>query len=80
MGNKTIMSIFSTACIYPKILYDDEPRVILLYKLIGFDYTFFGEEMLSFVESVRELYRDKDRFFVPESWDELRTYCNNHFE
>ena len=78
MSDKIIMSIFSTACIYPKIMYDDEPRVIMLYKLIGIDYTFFGEGMIGFVEGVGNLYREKDRFFVPETWEELEAYCKKY--
>lgn len=78
MSNKTLMSIFSTSCIYPKIMYDDEPRVIMLYKLIGFDYTFFGKGMIGFVEGVGKLYRDKNRFFVPETWNELELYCKEY--
>lgn len=78
MSDKTLMGIFSTACIYPKIMYDDEPRVIMLYKLIGIDYTFFGKGMIGFVEGIGRLYRDKERFFIPESWEELEAYCKKY--
>ena len=78
MSGKTLMSIFSTACIYPKVMYDDEPRVIMLYKLIGMDYTFFGKGMIGFVEGIGNLYKNKERFFIPESWDELEAYCKKH--
>lgn len=79
MGDKTIISIFSTACVYPKILYGDEPRVILLYKLLGMDYSFFGSGMIGFVEGVKALYEDKDKFFIPETWDEFDKYCKDAF-
>ncbi len=78
MSNKTLLSIFSTACIYPKIMYDDEPRIIMLYKLIGIDYSFFGKGMIGFVEGVGNLYRNKERFFVPETWEELEVYCKKY--
>ncbi len=78
MGSKTLMCIFSTACIYPKVMYDDEPRVIMLYKLIGMDYSFFGKGMIGFVEGVGNLYKDKEKFFIPESWEELEAYCKKH--
>lgn len=78
MNNKTIMCIFSTSCIYPKILYNDEPRVVMLYKLIGIDYSFFGKGMIGFVEGVRQLYRDKEKFFIPETWEELEAYCKKY--
>lgn len=75
MRNKTLLSIFSTACINPKLMFDEEPRVIMLYKLIGVDYSFFGKGLIKFVEGVGELYRDKDKFFIPETWGEFEDYC-----
>lgn len=78
MSNKTLMCIFSTACIYPKVMFDDEPRVIMLYKLIGVDYTFFGPGMIKYVEAVENLYRDKSKFFIPKTWDELKDYCTKY--
>lgn len=78
MSNKTLLCIFSSSCVNPKIMYDEEPRIILLYKLLGMDYSFFGEGMIKFVEGVGSLYRDKDKFFIPETWEELEEYCNKH--
>lgn len=78
MSNKTLLCIFSSSCVNPKLMYDEEPRIILLYKLIGMDYSFFGEGMINFVEGVGNLYRDRDKFFIPETWEELEEYCNKH--
>ena len=78
ISDKTLMCIFSTSCTNPKLMFDDEPRVIMLYKLIGIDYHFFGEGMIKFVEGVGSLYRDKEKFFVPESWEELEEYCKKY--
>ena len=78
MNDKTLLCIFSTSCTNPKLMFDEEPRVIMLYKLIGIDYSFFGKGMIDFVEGVGKLYRDKDKFFIPESWEELEEYCCKH--
>lgn len=78
MNDKTLLCIFSTSCVNPKLMYGDEPRVILLYKLIGIDYSFFGEGMIKFVEGVASLYKDKDKFFIPNSWEEFETYIEEH--
>lgn len=75
MENKTIISTFSTTCIAPKLMFGQEPRVIMLYKLLGRDYSFFGEGMLAFVEKVKNSYVNKDKFFVPETWEEFDYYC-----
>lgn len=78
MNDKTLLSIFSTSCVNPKLMYDEEPRIILLYKLIGMDYLFFGEGMIKFVEGVANLYKDQDKFFIPETWEEFEDYCRTH--
>lgn len=80
MEEKTILAIFSTACVNPKLMFGQEPRVIMLYKLIGMDYSFFGKGMIDFVNGVGALYKDKSRFFIPETWDEIRMYYNTYMK
>ena len=78
MNDKVLFCIFSSSCVNPKLMYDEEPRIILLYKLIGIDYSFLGKGIISFVEGVGNLYRDKSKFFIPESWEELDVYCKKY--
>lgn len=78
MNEKTLICIFSTSCVNPKIMFNEEPRVIFLYKLIGIDYSFFGKGMIEFVEGVGHLYKDKDKFFIPETWKEFDEYCRKY--
>lgn len=78
MNNKTLITIFSTSCTNPKLMFDEEPRVIMLYKIMGVDYSFFGKGLIDFVEGVGKLYRDKEKYFIPESWEELDMYCEKH--
>ena len=80
MDDKTLFTIFSTSVVNPKLMFDQEPRVILLYKLIGIDYSFFGQGMIDFVNGVGSLYRDKTKFFIPETWDELREYYEKYMK
>ena len=80
MENKTIISTFSTTCITPKLMFGQEPRIIMLYKLMGRDYSFFGEGMLSFVEKVKNSYENREKFFVPESWEEFDDYCERYLK
>lgn len=72
MSNKILISIISSACITPKLIYDEEPYVIYLYKLIGGEkiYPFFN----SFVESVRGLYKFPERVIVPSTFEELESF------
>lgn len=69
--DKIIISLCSTASVSAKILYDKEPVVILLYKLFEgqiLSWNKYGEE---FFLKIRERYRNKDRFIIPESQEEL---------
>ena len=68
--NKVLISLASTAVIMPKIVLDQEPFVILLYKMftltIGEDET---RERL--YNNCRSLYRDRSRFIIPRNKEEL---------
>lgn len=72
--NKVILSIFSTSCVAPKLMFDSEPRVILLYKLLGVDYSFLGQGLVNLVERIGSMYRDHSKFFVPETFEDLERY------
>lgn len=74
LDDKVLFSICSASCLIPKLLFDMDPRVILLYKLIDSDIGFLGEKIFEFIEKVRFLYSDSSRFFIPESFEELRKY------
>lgn len=80
MSDKTLITIFSTSCVNPKLMFDQEPRVIMMYKLLGMDYSFFGEGLIQFVSGVGELYKDKTKFFVPETWEEFAAYCHQYLK
>ncbi len=77
VSDKVIFSIFSTACIAPKLILGLEPRVVMLYKLLPVDYHFLGKGVVEFVEKVGGAYKDKSKFFVPESFEELENYLKN---
>jgi len=72
LSEAVFVSVISTACFTPKLIYDREPYIILLYKLIN------NEEILkingasfAFAERVKKAYRNPERFFVPETEAEL---------
>lgn len=72
MSDKLLVSIISSACITPKLIYDEEPHILYLYKLIC------GEELYphfnSLVESVKKLYREPEKIIVPKNYDELKNF------
>lgn len=63
-----LISVFSTAAITPKILYNKEPRVIFLFRLLQ-PYLFFQAE--EFLARVRNSYQNKDRVVAPRTIKEL---------
>ena len=71
MSEKIVISYSSTAATTPKILLDQEPYVIMLYKLVEGNAK-LSQELSSYFESVKGLYRQEDRFFIPENMEELK--------
>lgn len=72
ISEKVLISGVSTACLSPKLVFDEEPYVILLYKLLRSP--IFQESQkgyFEFAEKVQADYRQKDRFFIPETEEEL---------
>ena len=76
--NKTQMTIFSGACVSPKLIFDEEPTVIFLYKILPIEDKVWGESFINFANQLGETYRDKEKFFVPETYEEYEKYCNKH--
>ncbi|MBC2871089.1 hypothetical protein H7271_05655 [Bittarella massiliensis] len=74
LQNKVFISINSTACITSKMVFDQEPFVILLYELVPECMAFHadgGKTMKMFFEKIRCSYRNPERFFIPKTFDEL---------
>ncbi len=69
-GKMNLITLLSTATIMPKLLMDEEPRIVLLYHLFhrleGDD-----EDRDRFFELTKETYRDPDRICIPDSEEEL---------
>ena len=74
MANKILISYESTAVVTPKILFNQEPVIILLYKLIkekavgGYDLTFEDK----FFSTIKKTYTNQDRFIIPNNIEELK--------
>lgn len=70
--DKILISVFSSACLNPKIMFDEEPYVILLYKLIDLSMLRnLNERSFNLVYKVKESYKAKNKFFIPETFEEL---------
>lgn len=70
MGNKIFISAYSTATLLPKLIFNEEPRVILLYNLYSKfpDVWKNGDKVYRMIQND---YQKKDRFFIPENREQL---------
>lgn len=66
MDNKILISIFSTACMSPKLDFNQEPYVIFTYKLYG-DMFCLNKLYLDQIKQLSSCYNAKGRIFVPEN-------------
>ena len=72
MENKVLISLLSTACMNPKMILDAEPTVIFTVKLSGVERSsLYNEGMLKLLESFKSSYRDPEKIYIPESFEEL---------
>lgn len=68
--NKVMIAESSTAVVSPKLMFDQEPCVILLYLIITGGKR---DGYVDFFENVKKMYRDPDKFMIPSDMEELRT-------
>lgn len=74
--NRVLISAYSTAIISPKILLDEEPYVICLFKLLEDDlksvmHAEEYESILRLMTNVKNIYRNPEKFIIPSSQGEL---------
>ncbi len=74
LSDKILVGFLSTANVTPKLMFDKEPYLILLYKIIyncGDVADIDIEEFDGITERVKRIYNVKEKIFVPESIEEL---------
>lgn len=69
-----LIAISSTACITPKLIYGKEPVVLYLEKLFINDQE---RKVSQFFQKIKDMYKNVDRFFIPESFEELESILTN---
>lgn len=78
MYDKLLVSISSTSCISAKLMFDEEPYVLLLYKILPIDYKLLiSDKLQRFFEKIGKSYTYKERFCIPESIEELEIFYQN---
>ena len=76
INNKILLSVFSTATVTPKIIFNKEPTVIILYKIFQDDFIKPNNFICNFFERAKKLYQG-DNFYIPETQEELFFILNH---
>ena len=72
LGNKVLISSVSTACITPKLVFGEEPRLLLLYKYLRLEKRgIITPSLVQFIENVVNTYADKTKIMIPQDKNEL---------
>lgn len=72
INNKCLITYNSTACFSPKIMFDYEPYIIMVYSLDNTHSRNFDEN----VNRLLNIYRDKEKIMIPKTEEELKRYIN----
>lgn len=80
MDKKILISVLSSASITPKLLFNEEPTSILLYKLIENYQEIYNKDLSNFLEIVKDSYTSKNKVYIPESFEELKEILNKEGE
>lgn len=70
-NDRMLLSVFSTSCLIPKMVFGMEPFVILFYKLFE-NYNSQWKNVDKIVDAIKNDYKNQLKFIVPNSEDELR--------
>ena len=78
MEDKILVSVMSTAVITPKLMFGQEPKIILLYKILD-GISKGQEEIGNIVNTCGELYMCSGKVLVPESVEMLQETLTKKF-
>ena len=71
--NKVLITYFSTAVFTPKLIFDIEPYIILLFELEELaNCSSFSEYYRIFANMLKEISRDSDHIYIPQNIEDLK--------
>ena len=71
VDKKLLISIHSTACLTPKMLYDEEPYIIMFYQMIDDKVTERNEKFDQKIQLFVEMYKNQDKIMLPKDKNEF---------
>ena len=66
-SDKCLITVHSSACYYPKLLFNQEPRVMFLYKPIKPYVGRFFDKELQYMNALKKIYDNSDNVLIPDS-------------
>lgn len=69
--DKLLISVHSTACFSPKMLYDKEPYIIFIYKLGSYEVSNMTPALEKTIAAFKASYSDPDKVMIPENIEEF---------
>lgn len=71
LEKKILISYNSTACFTPKIIYDEEPTIIMLFKIkeLGIKNENYND---AFLKNIKKIYKDPQKIIIPTTFFELK--------
>lgn len=74
--NKVLISVISSAMYVPKLLFDQEPVLVFLFRLIPALTNVREKSFYDFTLRLRKVYSDPSKVFIPETEEELFSYLD----
>lgn len=72
INKKLFISIHSTACFTAKMLYDEEPYIIMFYRMGKREVTYVTDNFEEIVKRFAASYSDPSKIMLPENLDEFK--------
>lgn len=72
LEERILIGTFSTALFTPKMMFDKEPTIVCLHKMVWPS----NKKIPPVFEKLCKIYKHKDRIFAPENLNELNTYLS----
>ena len=77
--DKLLISVHSTACFTPKMLFNREPYILLFYKLFDRQVSFANDNFDMMIDKIINSYSNKEKIMIPNTVEEFKE-CLEKFD
>ena len=80
MEGRLLVTLGSTGVFTPKLLYNSEPRLLFMYKLIPLPNGSALDEFLQIVSQLKESYAHPEHIYEPGTWEEFEKFIQEYLD